>query len=71
MKRVEKWKWRIQWAGRPTTTRVHFFEDEIRPSHPDATRVEGSCIFVELPETQAEIDAHQPPAWRGGEDARR
>lgn len=54
MQRVEKWLWRIRWAGRTTTTRVHFTEAEIRAQHPDAVRVDGSRILVDLPETEAE-----------------
>lgn len=57
MKTVEKWLWRIRWAGRMTTTRAHFTEEEVRKEHPEAVRVEGSRIVVEMPETQAELDA--------------
>jgi hypothetical protein len=35
-------------------TRVHFTEAEIRAEHPDAVRVEGSRILVDLPDTAAE-----------------
>jgi hypothetical protein len=59
MQQVEKWRWRIRWAGRITTTRAHFTEDEIRREHPDAVRVDGSRIVMELPETPAEFDAAQ------------
>jgi hypothetical protein len=59
MKTVEKWLWRIRWAGRWTTTRVHFTEAEVRREHPEATKIEGSMVLVELPETEAEIQGSQ------------
>lgn len=64
MRYVEKWLWKIRWAGRLTTTRVHFTEAEIRVEHPDAVRVDGSRIVAELPQTEAEILASQRPALR-------
>jgi hypothetical protein len=67
MKQIEKWKWRIRWAGRWTTTRVAQTEAEVRREHPEATPVEGSRILVDLPETEAEIQALQrPPGLRTG-----
>jgi hypothetical protein len=65
MKIVEKWHWKIRWAGRWTTTRIAFTEADIRREHPDAVKVEGWCVLVELPETEAEILAAQRPARRG------
>jgi hypothetical protein len=64
MKVVEKWKWRIRWAGRWTTTRIAMTEDEIQREHREATRVDGSRIEVELPETEAEVLANQRPPTR-------
>lgn len=64
MKNVDKWLWRIRWAGRMTTTRVHYTEDEIRVEHPEAVRVDTSRIVVQLPETEAERDQARQP--RGG-----
>jgi hypothetical protein len=64
MKTVEKWKWRIRWAGRLTTTRIAYTEAEVRREHPEATKVEGSRVLVELPTTQVEIQAVQRPARR-------
>lgn len=61
MKVVEKWKWRIRWAGRWTTTRIAMTEEEIRREHPEATRVSGTSIEVELPETEAEVLTNQRP----------
>lgn len=61
MKSVEKWLWKIRWAGRTTTTRVHFTEDEVRAQHPEAERIEASRISVELPETGDELTAARQP----------
>jgi hypothetical protein len=44
MREVEKWKWRIRWAGRTTTTRIYYTEAE---------------TLVTVPETDAERDALQ------------
>jgi hypothetical protein len=57
MKTVEKWHWRIRWAGKQTTTRIHYTEDEIRREHPEAVRIDASRITMEVPETLAELDA--------------
>jgi hypothetical protein len=59
MKTVEKWLWRIRWTGRWTTTRVHFTEAEIRREHPEAERVDGSRILVDVPDTEEERQAAQ------------
>jgi hypothetical protein len=59
MKRVEKWKWKIRWAGTVTITRVHFTEDEIHREHPEAVKLPETRVVVELPETEAEIQAAQ------------
>lgn len=64
MRYVEKWLWRIRWAGRLTTTRVHFTEDEIRAQHRDAQRVDASRILVPLPETDSERDTAWQPRGR-------
>jgi hypothetical protein len=64
MKTVEKWRWGIRWAGRWTTTQIHRTEEDIRREHPEAQKIEASRITVQLPETEAEIDAAQRPARR-------
>lgn len=64
MRLVEKYLWRIRWAGRTTTTRVHFTEAEIRREHPEAERVDGSRVVVEMPETDQERVAAQQPRGR-------
>lgn len=57
MKQVEKYLWRIRWAGRTTTTRAHFTEAEIRAQHPEAERIDASRRVVELPDTEEELEA--------------
>lgn len=64
MKTVEKWRWKIRWAGRWTATRIPYTETEVRREHPEATRIDSSRVEVQLPETDAEIDAFQRPARR-------
>jgi hypothetical protein len=56
MRQVLKWKWRICWAGRMTTTRVHYTEAEIRREHPEAVRLDESRIIVQLPDTLEEFE---------------
>lgn len=63
MKTVEKYLWRIRWAGRWTTTRVHFTEAEIRREHPEAERVDASRILAEVPEQELSA-ARQPRGAR-------
>jgi hypothetical protein len=65
MKTAEKWLWRVRWAGRWTTTRIAYTEAEVRREHPEAVRIDESRVVVELPETEAEVDAAQRPANRG------
>jgi hypothetical protein len=59
MKTVEKWKWRIRWAGRWTTTRIAMTEADIRREHPEAVRIDESRTLLELPTTEAEVQAGQ------------
>lgn len=62
MHQVEKWRWRIRWAGRWTTTRIPYTETEVRRAHPEAVRIEEMRILVDMPDTEAEIDAAMRPA---------
>lgn len=55
VKQVEKWKWRIRWSDRWTTSAIHQTEAEVRREHPEATRIDGSRIVVELPDTPEEL----------------
>jgi hypothetical protein len=61
MRNVEKYLWKIRWAGRVVTTRVPFTEEEIRPQHPDAQRIDASRILVALPGTDAERKGAMQP----------
>jgi hypothetical protein len=54
MRRVETYRWRIQWLGRWTTTRHHACEGDIKVEHPEATPVPGTLIVREVPETEEE-----------------
>lgn len=54
MKRVEQYRWRVQWLGKWKTTRYHATEADIRVEHPEATPVAGSLIVREIPETAEE-----------------
>ncbi len=65
MKTVEKWRWKIRWAGRWTTTRIAYTEAEVRREHAEAVKVEASRVLVKLPENEAEVAANQRPANRG------
>lgn len=64
MRSVEKWLWRIRWAGHMTTTRIHYTEQEIRRHHPEAVRVEASRVLVDLPETEQELQQALQPRGR-------
>lgn len=55
MKTEELWRWPIKWTGKWTTTRHHATEAQIRKEHPEATRVEGTRIEQQIPETPEEI----------------
>jgi hypothetical protein len=59
MRKVEKWKWRIRWGDRMTTTRIHYTEAEIRREHPEAVRLDETRTLVTEPETHAEREALQ------------
>lgn len=51
--------------GRPADHHAGAFtEVEIRREHPDAVRVEGSMIVVDLPESEAERHAAMQPRGR-------
>lgn len=54
MKRVETYRWRVQWVGKWKTTRHHASEEDIRVEHPEAQRVDGTLIVRMLPETESE-----------------
>ena len=64
MKIVTKWRWRIRWGGRWTTTRSAYTEVEVRREHPEAVRIDNTRVDVQLPETEAEIEFIQRPSRR-------
>ena len=59
MKTEVTYQWRIQWAGKWSTTRHHFTEEHIRKEHPEAVRLDGTRRELQLPETELEIAAAQ------------
>lgn len=54
MKTEERWRWRIKWCGKWTITSHHAAETQIRIEHPEATRIEGTRIEQQVPETHEE-----------------
>lgn len=52
VKRIEQYRWRIQWAGRWKVTSYYATEEEIRVEHPEAERVEESRRIIEVPEDE-------------------
>ncbi len=57
MQQIEKWRWKIRWGGRWTSTRIHYTEEQIRREHPEARKIQESRLVVDVPETPAEIAA--------------
>lgn len=55
MKQEITYRWRIQWAGKWTTTRHHCTEDQIRKEHPEAVCLVESKRVDMVPETDAEL----------------
>lgn len=54
MKCIETWRWKTPWNGKWSTTRFHSTEEDIRRTHPEAVRVEGTLIVREIPEAPEE-----------------
>lgn len=57
MKRVEKWLWKTLWIGKMVKGKVHYSEEEIRKTHPEAEKIPGTMKIVEYPETEEERKA--------------
>ncbi len=55
MKSETTYRWRIQWAGKWTTTKYNCTEDQIRREHPEAICLVESKRVDMVPETDAEI----------------
>lgn len=58
MKVIKQYKWRIQWAGKWTTTNHHATEEDIKVNNPEAICLPHTLIEREIPETDAEILAN-------------
>lgn len=54
MKIEHTYRWMTKWNGKMSPTRYHCTEEQIRASHPEAVRIEGSLIVQEIPETEDE-----------------
>jgi len=54
MKIEHHYRWRTLWNGKMSPTRHHCTEEQIRKSHPEAVRIEGTLIVREIPETDEE-----------------
>lgn len=57
MKRVETYRWKRMWNGKMSATRHHFTEEQIRKHNPEAVRIEGTLIVLEIAES---ADEKQP-----------
>lgn len=55
MKQEITYRWRIQWAGKWTTTRHHCTDEQIRREHPEAVCLVESKRVDMVPETDAEL----------------
>ena len=54
MKEEIRYRWRIQWTGRWTTTRYHCTEEHIRKENPEAVSLYATRREVEVAEKEAE-----------------
>ncbi len=54
---VEKWRWRIRWAGRMVNGKMLLTWDEVSREHPEAVKIPGTMTLVDVPQTQEERDA--------------
>lgn len=66
MKAEELWRWRVQGRDGSVVTAHHATEEAIRVDHPEAVRVEGTRIVMEVPDTVQETR----DSWFGGLDSR-
>lgn len=57
MKIEHTYRWMTKWNGKMSPTRYHCTEEQIRKSHPEAVRIEGSLVVQEIPETDEEWHA--------------
>ena len=54
MRTEERWRWRIQWQKKWSTTRLSCTEEAIRKEHPEAIRMLGTMTVHQVPETDGE-----------------
>ena len=66
MKEEVRFKWRIKWSGRWTTTRHHCTEEVIKREHPEAVAVPGTMQVTTVAESPEEFDVlmYGPVEWR-------
>ena len=55
MKLERQYKWRVQWAGKWTTTNHHATEEDIRVLHPEAICLPETLIERQVPDTEEEM----------------
>ncbi|VWX63195.1 hypothetical protein VARIO8X_90064 [Burkholderiales bacterium 8X] len=48
------YRWKTLWLGKLSPTRYHTTEEEIRKTHPEAVRIEGTLVVRMVPETDNE-----------------
>ena len=56
MREEIRYRWRVKWAGRWTTTSYHCTEKHIRKEHPEAICEPDTRQVLMVPETRAEQD---------------
>ena len=66
MKEEITYQWRIQWAGKWSTTRFHCTEAHIRAEHPEAVCLPDTKRVQFIPETPEEFAAQQRANCTGG-----
>jgi len=57
MREEIQYRWRIQWAGRWTTTNHHTTEHQIKKDHPEAKCLEYTRRVQMVPESAQEANA--------------
>lgn len=67
MKTEHTYRWLTRWAGKMSPTRYHCTEEQIRKSHPEAVRIEGTLIVRQVAETVDELPKQMtsPPMPQG------
>lgn len=55
MKEEVRYRWRIKWAGKWTTTKAHATWEQISKEHPEATPLEYTRDMLLVPENDEEL----------------